>query len=179
MAGAVGDLYALLVEYLDVCDEAVASSPGGAIPRSFVSPGLPAFDCCPQLTVHAGGPILADTVPLDPPLAIGQRAHLEASVHLINMTATVIRCVPTLTDDGDVIQAPPAAGLEVAAEQIAGDVWAIWNVLRRRVREGSAFADTGSRRREVFFDPAILVPVLGGCGGWQVPIRVQLGGYGG
>lgn len=168
-----GDVHALCLEFLAVCEEAVATTVGGAIGRSFISPGPPSWDCCPQLSVHAGGPVIADTLPLAPALQPGMRAAIPAgTIHLIGMVATVIRCAP-IFDDGSF---PDAAAMTAAARMTNEDVWAIWNHVRNRYQANQVFMDA-SRRRELFFDPAAPLLTAGGCGGWQIPVRVQLGGY--
>lgn len=166
-------LFDLCAEYLAACVDAVAGTPGGPITRAYVSPGNPAFDCPPQLTVHAGGPVEADTLPLSPILMPGERTHVQGAVFLAQMTATVIRCTPTIDDN---LRFPPATALEESANEILADVWAIWNFCRTAVRDGELFFRE-STRREVFFDPAVPVPIEGGSAGWQIPIRVQLDGY--
>lgn len=172
MPGTVTDLYDLLEQFLDACAEAVLLAPGGAIGRAFVSPGLPAFDCCPQLTVHAGGPVLADTQPLSPPLQPGHRVDETGAVHLVAMTATVIRCVSVASnDEGD---PPTPASQDEAAQETLGDLWAIWNHLYTRKRNLTLW---GPKQRELFFDPASSLNTSGGCAGWQIPIRVQLSGF--
>lgn len=175
MAGPT-DLYSLCAEYLAACKTAVASTPGGPITRAFVCPGVPAWDCCPQLTVHAGGPAEADTLPLQPPLAPGERPAVQGAVHLVNMTATVLRCTPTLEEDGQNLILPSEAALEAAAVETLSDVWAIWATVRGLYRAGTLFA-TDAGRRELFFDPAVPVRPAGGCAGWEIQIRVALGGY--
>jgi hypothetical protein len=171
---AATDLYDLCREYLEACEEAVVLAPAGAIDRAFVSPGPPAWDCCPQLTVHAGGPSQADTAPLGPPLQIGHRISDPGAVNLVTMTATVLRCSPTLGDEGDAIVLPDAAELDASAEEVLGDVWAIWNHLATRKLAGTLWAP---KERELIFDPAVALNPAGGCSGWQIQIRVQLGGY--
>lgn len=170
---AATDLFDLCAEYLAAVEAAVATTPGGAIVRAYVSPGNPAFDCPPQATVHAGGPIEGDTAPLAPPLVAGERTRVTDAVFLIQMTATVIRCTPTLTEEAGF---PSATELETSANETLSDVWAIWNFCRDQIRQGLLFASP-SGRREVFFDPAVAVPIEGGAAGWQIPVRVQLGGY--
>lgn len=167
----VGDLFSAATELLAACEAAIATAPGGAIARAFVSPGLPALDCCPQLTVHAGGPGEADTQPLTTPLQPGHRVSQTALVNLIQFTITVVRCSPSEA-------IPPAAALQASAEETFGDLWALWNVLKQEHRAGNLFdAEAGPGSRELFFDPAIPLNPQGGCAGWLVPLRVSLGGY--
>lgn len=167
---AATDLYDMCAEYLDACNEALVDTPGGAIDRAFVSPGPPAWDCCPQLTVHAGGPAVGDTMPLQPPLQPGERLEVGI-VTLVAMTATILRCTPTVEEGGDL---PSAHGLDVSAAETLADVWAIWNHIATLKRAGTLWAP---KTREVFFDPAVSLNSAGGCAGWQLQIRVFLPGY--
>lgn len=170
MAGAT-DLFDLCHEWLSTCVDAVATAPGGPLDYAFVSPGAPALDC-EQLVVWAGGPSEADTLPLIPPLSPGHRTTVQGALHLINITCTVVRCVPTLDNNG---RLPSVADVEAASQRTMGDLWAIWNFTRRRHGDGLLF--TGLHDRELFMDPAYPLPLNGGLGGWQIPIRVQLDGY--
>lgn len=171
MAGP-SDLFDLAAEWLEVCKAAVATTAGGAIERAFVSPGAPAWDCCPQLTVHVGGPAEGDTAPLSPPLQPGHRTQQVAVVPVIPLTATVIRCVPGPDASGN---PPGVALLEAAAQAIDEDVWAIWAHTRFRFHDKTLFASPSSR--ELVFDPAFSEAPEGGCAGWQIPLRVAVGGY--
>lgn len=171
---AAADLYDLCKALLDASAEAVALSPGGEIDRRFVSPGLPAFDCCPQLTVHAGGPQWGDTAPLQPPLQPGHRVDEGRALNLVTVTVTVIRCVPGLEEQGQTVRLPTAASLDESSKATLGDCWAIWNHLYTRKLDLTLFPP---RTREMFFDPAVPVSIAGGCAGWMLQFRVQLGGY--
>lgn len=172
--GAVTDLYALAQEYLGACEDAVATAPGGAIARSFVSPGVPALDCVPQLCVYVGGPIEADTRLTAPQLALGRRPDDTGAVHLITLTAVVARCAPVVSASG---QFPSPAALNAASAESIADIWAIWNYVRALYRAGSVFTRADGEGRELFFDPAIPLAISGGACGWMAPIRVQLDGY--
>lgn len=175
---AATDLFDLCKEYLDACSEAVTQAPGGPIDRAYVSPGPPSWDCCPQLTVHAGGPAEGDTAPLSPPLQAGHRPAVGI-VNLVTMTATVLRCVPTLEEGDGFIRWPDPAAIEAAASDTCADVWTIWNHLLTKKRAGTIFVGTDGDpdQREMFLDPAVALNASGGCAGWQLQIRVQLGGY--
>lgn len=171
MAGS-SDLYLLARELLDACAAAVAAAPAGQISRAYVSPGPPPFDC-EMLVVHAGGPAEAETAPLSPPLQPGFRTT-QGALHLINLTVTVLRCVPV----GDELQPIPAsADLETAAQATYADCWAIWNHLRTEHRTGSLFRRSDGEPRELFFSPAVPLGPDGRLAGWQLEIRVQLDGY--
>ena len=169
---AAGDAFDAALELLNACQAALATTPGGAIDRAYVSPGLPAFDCCPQITVHAGGTGEGDTAPLAPPLSPGHRANVQGTVPMLQLTVTVIRCSPVWEENAK--QPPSPAALQAAAEVTYNDVWAIWSLLRDAKRAETLFAPAS---REFFFDPAFPVLTSGGCAGWQLPFRVALGGY--
>lgn len=171
----VGDLFDLCAEYLAACEAAVAVTPGGPITRAYVSPGPPAFDCCPQLTVHAGGVTEAATQPLSPALLPGLREALTGAVPLIQLTATVLRCVPVVGQAGST-GLPSASSIQAAAVETCADVWAIWHELRKGYKDGTLFVGNACKR-ELFFDPAPPINTSGGCAGWQIPIRVSLEGY--
>ena len=173
MAGP-GDLYDLAAEYLAACEVALAGSPGGSIPGGRVSPGPPAIDCVPFLAVYAGGPSEGDTQPLQPPLALGHRADYGIQVHLLNVTAVVARCLPSVSDGGVF---PSPAEMSTVAVETTGDLWAIWNVVKQQYVAGTLFPPYGGRLRELFFDPAVPLPWAQDAVGWQIPLRVQLAGY--
>jgi len=135
----------------------------GAPERNFVSPGQPAFDCCPQLTVNA-------TPISDAPLAPGGLAagrKIGGSINHVGLTISITRCQPQTADT------PPADSLQAVAEQTNADVWALWNHLQSLWRSGDLFKLCG----EVFWDGARAIQPSGGCVGWTLGIRVSLDGY--
>lgn len=168
---SAADLQALAVEYLDVCVIALdAGVPGGAPARRFVANGPPVWDCCPQLTVHVGGPAVAETAVTRGALGAGHRVTTTGFVNMVSLTATVLRCAPVL--DGNALPSPDS--LQDAAATMNADLWAIWNTVSTRKRADLLFAP---RERELMMDPASALNQQGGCCGWQIPIRVQLDGY--
>lgn len=175
MAGTVDDLYDLAVEYLNACAAAVATAPGGAIARAFVSPGLPALDCVPQLSVYVAAPVEADTQTATPQLAGGLRVDRQGNVHLASLVAVVARCSPTMNGSN---QFPTPGQLNAASREVLGDVWAVWNHVRAQYRANMIFTRPDGQRRELWFDPAVPLAISGGAAGWSVPIRVELDGYG-
>ncbi len=171
---AVTDLYTLAEEYLAACEQAVATAPGGAISRTYISPGVPSIDCPPELSVFVGGPSEAVTKPLSPPLQLGHRDDVTGKVNLINLTCVVSRCMPTVKAGG---QFPDAAEIDAVAKLTCGDVWAIWNVVAAFYRAKLIFTRPDGETRVLFFDPAAPLAISGGAGGWLIPIRVELDGY--
>ena len=162
------DLQDLAQEFLDACVEALDTIPsvapglGGAPARSYVSPGRPAFDCCPQLTVHTG-PVTAS--PTSPGTTTGTSAR-SALVTVPALIATIVRCIPTG-------EQPATEDMQAAAEQINADGWALWNHILNLIRAGDLFQVCG----EVFWDGLRPVDPQGGCAGWTLNLRVLLDGY--
>jgi hypothetical protein len=162
------DLQFLAEEYLAACVEALDTVPtfapglGGAPERSFVSPGLPAFDCCDQLTVHVAGVSDSSTSPAIPT----GRSATSMKVNVVSLVATSTRCLP-------VGEPPSALDLQASAEQLNADGWALWNHLYNMIRADLLFTLCG----EVFWDGLRSINPQGGCGGWTLSLRVQLDGY--
>lgn len=167
------DLYDLADEYLTACHAALELTAAGAPARYYVSPGPPVFDCPEQLTVHAGGSVVADTFPLQPSLSPGHRVQAYGQVNIVPLTATIIRCTPTIDDNGNL---PTPAELDAVSRTICADLWGIWQYVKNKVHDGTLFATTHSAR-EFFFDPAVPLVQQGMASGWQITVRVQLDGY--
>lgn len=177
MAGP-GDLYALAVEFLGACSAALDDAPGGPIAYNAISPGPPAYDCAPAVYIHLGGPSVADTLPFSPSLQPTHRIGVQGMVDMIQMTCTVLRCVPTIEGpgQGQTIKLPPATAISAAAAEVYGDLWAIWNYLKNAYRAGLLFQSPSGNREFIFF-PAVPVKAQGGVAGWEMSVGVQLGGY--
>lgn len=172
MAGVgATDLYQLAGEYLFAVRDALNTTVKQAPSRGFVSPGAPAWDCCDQLTVHVVSPQLAPTSPGVGALSDQRRFNLGDYVNYITLTATILRCVPTLDDDGNL---PTVTAMDAAAQTILSDLWAVWNVLSQAKAAGTLFA---GRCREMTFTPAVSQNPQGGCGGWEISAIVQLDSY--
>lgn len=169
------DLHALAQELLDACIASLDTIPtfapalGGAPERSFISPGLPVWDCCEQMTVHVDSVFESDTSPGG--LASGRRAT-HGRINQIAFIVSITRCVPTVgaTPQDEI---PLIEDLQLAAEQIHADGWALWNHLFNLVRDGDLFA----RCDLVNWDGMRAFFPSGGCGGWELRISVQLDGY--
>jgi hypothetical protein len=175
--GAAGDLYAAAVELLEAAATALETlAPAGPITRKLVSQSAPVFDCAPQLSVHMGGPSVADTYPLQPPLQPMQRSVTTGFVDLVLMTITVTRCVVVIGQDAQSLILPSPVELSQNAEDCYGDLWAIWNYLFQQHRLGNLF-QTPSGRREFTLEPANALNNGGGVGGYEIPVRFQLPGF--
>lgn len=165
-----GDLYAAATHLLDHAKQALATTPGGAIQRAFVTTCNPAFDCCPQLTVHASSIGQADTGPQNAPLDTYARAQM-GSVILATLVTTILRCVPTHYQE----DLPHPAQITAASLVTYADAWAVWNWYSARHRAGTLFP--GMPCRPYKLGVMTCINDQGGCGGWQVPLEVQLDGY--
>jgi hypothetical protein len=163
------DLFALAQEFLDACIEALDTIPtfapglGGAPERSFVSPGLPAFDCCDQLTVHVSGVTDGPNSPAN----FSGRSASSMKVNTVGLVATATRCLPS---EGE---PPSAVDLSASAEQVDADGWALWNHIYNLIRADQLFTLCG----EVFWDGLRSINPQGGCGGFTLNLRVELEGY--
>jgi hypothetical protein len=163
-------------EYLAAVQAALATTDNPILGRAFVSPGVPSWDCG-QVAVYVGSAVESDTAPLMPPLQPMRRVDMGRQLNLVTLTAVVIRCcVPVPTGEGSNLLFPSAAAMQEVSDQTNIDLWAIWNVLGQMKRAGSLFPP---RRREFQWDPAVPTAIAGGCAGWQVQCRVELGGYAG
>lgn len=141
-----------------VLDQLVARLPALDVDvpeRRYVSIGLPALDC-EQLVVsidrivgHEGNPGSESNNPV--------RCLIMRAVEL---TVWLVRCVPTLDDDGN---APSAESIDDSSELIAGDPQAILTALLGAYRDG----DVGSTWGVVFLDWRALTPQGGLAGGAQ------------
>jgi hypothetical protein len=172
------DLMDAATEYLAAVNEAVelGAAQSGAPPldRVFVSPGVPSWDCG-QIAVYVGSAVEADTAPLMPPLQPMRRVDMGRQLNLVTLTAVVIRCcVPVPTGEGANLLFPSGESMQAVAAQTNVDLWAIWNHLAQMKRAETLFPP---KRREFIFDPAVPTAISGGCAGWQVQVRVELGGY--
>lgn len=164
------DLFSLADEFFQACYAALGDTPAGPPSMAFVAPGPPPWDC-ELLTVHVMTVGLGDTLPLVPPLAPLHRAARQGEVNIVQLVATVIRCIPTMDNDG---QFPAAADEVAAAAQQYADLWAIWNFCRRAKYLDLLFPP---REREFGFIPSIVQRQQGGMAGWEIPIYVELDGY--
>lgn len=159
-------------ELLAACEDALATTVGGVPDRSFVSAGLPALDCCPQLTVHVQGVTAELTSPALPTDA-GHRVNFGMLI-LTRMVVTIARCAPTVEFAGDTIVPPSAAELTASALEVDQDMWAIWNKLYTIKAEGNIFNGACSA---LYFDGGTPLDTEGGCAGWTFEVRAAIDGY--
>ncbi len=170
------DLQALALEMLAADEDALNTipilAPGleGAPERAFVSSGLPAFDCCPQLTVHVQDITDANTTPGG--LAEGRR-NVHGKKIYVRLVTTIIRCVIDTRTGSVLTGAPSAADLQATAEQTNADAWALYNHIYSMWRSGEFLTVCSN----LVFEGARSVIEQGKCAGWTVTFRAMLDGY--
>lgn len=164
MATTASSLYDACAELLAAAVASLTDPPG----RQYVSPGPVALDC-EQLTVHAALIALADTDPSSPSLQPSRRA-VGASVNLVALVITVVRCVPTISESGN---PPPVDKLDASAQIVLADGWQLWNGIKQAHRAGSLLP---GNCRDVFIEPCLPITPSGGIGGWQLTVRTNLDG---
>lgn len=153
---------------LEVVEAALPATLGGAIERSFVSAGLPALDCCPQLTVHTAGHGLLPTA-TPGALTPGHRA-VVGQVRYVRYIVTLVRCAPVPGVKG----APPTPEAQEAIAQIQNqDALAVIAAVNDAYRGGTLW---GGLCREFYFDGATSLDPQGGCVGWLFNYRGSIEG---
>lgn len=168
-ASTVATVFDYAEELLTLCDEALLTTPSGTIDRKYVSPGVPAIDCA-TLAVWPSSLGLDTTNPTAPPPS-GHR-HVYGMLNLIGFGIAIVRdCVPVT---GARASDPPlAAALSASAEIISADVWAIWDLIPKRMAEGDLF---GGRCTELYMDSALSLPTQGQTAGFVVNVRASVRG---
>ena len=117
------DLFDLAEDFLEACVDALDTIPlrsgaRGCSGAELRCAGVPALDCCPQLTVDVRAVQEDPRSPSGP--GSGQRARYGARKNNVFMVATIVRCYPT--------EIPATVTeMEAAAEQVNADGWALWN----------------------------------------------------
>ncbi len=136
--------------------------------RQFVSPGLPAWDCellavqAERTFGHAGN--LATEV-LEPQLPAAGHA-----LRGVTCAVWLIRCVPTIHDDGSNVTVPSVTEEEAAAAVILRDAQLLLNVLVAAQRAGDLPSCSG-----VAFEQWTNVGPQGGLGGGVLRVRLMVG----
>jgi hypothetical protein len=162
--------YDYALELLAIANNGLAATTQGAISRAFVSAGLPAIDCVPQLTVHVAGTGSLPTRPLGP-LDDGHSRNYGL-VRTVTFWVTVARCAPVPGERGE----PPSATAQQAIARIVDqDIWAIVNAIYQRDREGALFDGACS---EVFHEGGTPLDPSGGALGWIIRMRCSIQGTG-
>jgi hypothetical protein len=177
LPGSSGDLWAAALELLNAAADCLLDSIGGPPVYQAIWQGLPPFDAAPALHVHASGPSFAETYPLQPPLQPTQRIVTTGVLEMCVMTVTIVRLIPVpIQEGGQTVSMPSPAEVMASTEVCYSDLWALWNGLVRKHRDGTLF-QSPSKRREFVLDGAVMLKTSGGFGGWEIPVRFNLPGY--
>jgi hypothetical protein len=168
MGSTLATPYTWATQLLDVAAASLIPTSGGAITRAFVSAGLPALDCCPQLTVHTAGHGL---LPTSAPGALtpGHRRTV-GQVRYIRFIITEVRCAPVPGTKG---QPPSPASQSAIAEVLNQDALAIIAGVNEAWKGGGLF---GGVCKEFYFDGATSLDPSGGCVGWLFNYRASIEG---
>lgn len=170
MPSVVNTPYAFALELLGIANAGLAETAAGAIARAFVSAGLPALDCVPQLTVHVAGTGTLPTRPLGPLDDGHGRGY--GLVRTVSFWVTVVRCAPVFGEKG---QPPSMAKQQQIAQIVDQDFWAICNAVYQADRAGGLFDGACS---EVFHEGATPLDPSGGALGWVIRFRCSVQGTG-
>lgn len=167
----VDTLYQYAQEYLAVVLEALALTDAGAPDGpSYISPSIPSLDCPEMVTVHVQTIQYTSTSPSTPPASIDMRAATRNMIQA-TLVAQFVRCQPQMEGITDL---PSAAAITAAAKKADQDVWAVWNLVTNRIRQGLLF--NGSCPPNGIDPPAPIEP-SGGSAGWAFQVRPQIDGY--
>ena len=163
MAGT--DLQTLALQVLAKAEEILATTSNGPPAFAYVTHGPPVLDCCNQLAVNVAAIGQEASVAVEP----GQAAKI-GRINLTTMNVTQTRCWPA----GLTPTRPPwTSEQQAAAAGLNEDGWALWCGLYWAVRTGALMQACD----HVFFDGLVPIEPQGGCVGWLISIRFELGGY--
>lgn len=160
------------VQLLAVCVEALETTRGGPIPRAYVSPNAVSLDCSSLIVVPQTLGLAARHGEGRGALAGGHN-HAFGRVNQFGFTIIVAReCIP-VTKSRTNASAPDPVVQQDWAWTLSEDVWAIWTMLPRRMKDDLLF---GGRCMELFLDGATALAAQGMIGGWQISIRATIPG---
>jgi hypothetical protein len=163
----VTSLYTLTAALLNVAETALGTTTAGTPGTVYITPATPAFDCCPALIASCGALSEEVTSPTAPIAATGQRDRFGRII-LAQITIWALRCAPKPPRQGGVVPVDQ----EACAVAVLEDGWALWNGITCAIKNGE-FEDLCSI---VHLGQAISIAEQGGCVGWQMSVRAELGG---
>lgn len=163
----VTSLYDLAAEVLVVAEACLTTTTAGVPSLSYVSPSLPAYDCCPALIVSVPSLGEEGTSPQLNAMDLGRKASY-GRVNLASLNVTALRCAPAMDPQGGV----SLTDIEVAARETLEDGWALWCGFYHAIIAGT-FKGTCE---DVHFDQGRAVTEQGDCVGWTFLFRAQIDG---
>lgn len=139
----------------------LADSPDGSPARAYISYGMPAADDCCE---GGGQLVVAFARPVSPTGTFPQldtRTQDCGVTYAVPLTVELLRCAPTLTDDG----APPSTStLQNAAVGLTEDAWALLRAVQCAL--GTAY--------DGLITALTPVPASGGCAGVSLAVTLHL-----
>ncbi len=158
-----GDLFEAAAELLNQA----AAALGDLAPedRRLVTVGDPAYDCCPQLSVHATAIREADQGDTS-----ADGVFPCVGVHVVDLVVTLLGCVPVTGEDG---KPPKVQALNTSANGLYAAAWTMWCGLYNRIGNGDLYG-SAQPGRVVRLRPLRPVTPQAGCAGWMVAVTVQL-----
>lgn len=163
----INSLYDLAILLLETATDALVETDEGPPADRYLSPAAPAFDCCPALIVHVASLQEEITSPTGPPPVTGMRTRY-GSIILAQLVINVLRCSTSPNPNGSV----PLESVTADAHMVQQDGWALWNGITCAIRDGTF----KGLCEIVHFDRATTIPEQGGCVGWQMWLRAEIGG---
>jgi len=168
LEGLAEDFLATIISALDSIPEyAPTAALKGAPERAFTSPGTPIADCCEQAAVYV------QTVANRAQGEKGTSPRIPAPL----LVAVVTRCVPqgtSKTVGKRLVYTPPTPeSLSEASDQHNADGWAMWTHIYALI-DAEQFL---TRCTGVTFEGMVPITPAGGCAGWQLNVRANLGAY--
>lgn len=171
MTNTITTPYDFAVQLLQVCDAALATTQGGQISRSYVSPGLPSIDC--ETLAVTPTALTFDAAVKQGPLA-GGRKVVRGRLNLLAFSITVARdCIPVTETAAGPLPAS-VVQLNSASAMICEDVWAIWEAIQTSAEADELFE---GRCSVLYMDNAAALATSGMTAGWVISIRTQIDGY--
>lgn len=139
----------------------LALTPDGSPARAYISYGLPAWDeCCEgggQLVVAFSPPVFPTaTFP-----ALDTRTQDCGTTYVLPLVVELLRCAPTLDDDGE---PPSTEDLQNAAVALTGDAWALLRAVQCAL--GTAY--------DGLITSLTPLPASGGCAGVALGLSLHL-----
>lgn len=164
----ITSLYDLTAALLVEAEAALALTTAGTPTNVYITPAsLPAFDCCPALVANCTALSEEVTSPTAPIPATGQRDRYGRII-LATLTIWALRCAPKVSRTGTV----SVTDNEQVAAEVLEDGWALWNGITCSIKNG-IFEGLCNY---VHIQSSQAIQEQGGCVGWQMTLRAEIGG---
>ncbi len=168
---SISDVYDIAVAFLDASIAALQLTAEGPPARAFVSPGDPALDCCPQLTVHTQAIGDIGLFAGNGALAPADRIRRGGAV-FVTLVIQITRCVAVSTENGGKLTPPSPSAQQASAQVIDEDGWALWLGISDALKHGDLHEICSGAERL----GGVKLQPQGGCGGWVFTYRYPIEG---